>query len=206
MPMDDIKAARSDLAFLRAVAEDRGPIPALLGWHLVAIGGIFGVALLHVWTVYAGLTPWPEEQQSLLWLPGVLIYAPINALIALRHRHRALGPTARVFGSAWAATGLMTLAAVMVLTVGRNQTGHPFYMVWPGLALVLYGGAWVVIAMILRKPWTWIIAFSCFAAALSCALLIQNTAQWLVMAGAFFLLVGAPGAAIVRASRRASQI
>lgn len=204
--MDDIKAARRDLAFLRAVAEDRGPIPALLGWHLVALGAVFGIALLHVWTVYSGLTPWPEERQYLLWLPGVLVYAPINALIGFRHRDRVLGPTARVFGSAWAATGLMTIAAVLVLMLGQSQTGNPFYMVWPGLALVLYGGAWVVIAMILRKPWPWVIATGCFAAALSCALLIKEAAQWLVVAGAFFLLVGAPGAAIVYASRRADQV
>lgn len=203
--MNDMEAVRSDLAFLRAVSEDRGPIPALLGWHLVAVGAVFGLALLHVWTVYAGLTPWPAELQSLLWLPGVLIYVPINAFIGIRNRHRTLGPTARVFGSAWAAMGMMTVTAVLVLVLGQGRTGHPFYMVWPGLAVVLYGGAWVVIAMILRKAWPWIVALSCFAAALSCALLIRDPAQWLVMAGALFLLVGAPGAAIVRASRRAGQ-
>ena len=202
---ETLKSMKSDLAFMKAVAEDRGPIPALLGWHLIGIGGVFGFALLHVWSVYAGLTPWPEEAKPLLWLPGVLVYAPINAFIGIRGRHKALGPTARVFGAAWAAMGMMSIPAVLVLVLGEAQTGEPFHGIWPALALVLYGGAWVTIAMICRKLWNVLIAAGCFAAGLLCALLIRDPAQWLVMAGGFSFLVGAPGVGIVLAARRASE-
>ena len=47
--MDDaILAARSELAFLKALADDRGALPAVLGWHLIAIGAVFGADFLHI--------------------------------------------------------------------------------------------------------------------------------------------------------------
>lgn len=198
-----IHALRSDLAFLKAVAEDRGPVPAVLGWHLIAVGGVFGIAFIHIWAVYAGLLPWPKQWEHLLALPGTLAYLPVNAWISFQGRGRPLGPSARVFGAAWAAMAIMNIAAVAVIILAGSKAGEPFYLIWPALALVLYGGAWIMIAMIRRKMWNLLIALGCFVCALLCALLVRQTVQWLLMAGVFFALIGAPGVAIVLAARRA---
>jgi hypothetical protein len=199
---DGIQALRSDLAFLKAVAEDRGPVPAVLGWHLIGIGVVFGIAFIHIWTVYSGLTPWPEQWKHLLAVPGVLLYLPVNAWISFRGRGVPLGPTARTFGATWAAMAVMNVAAVAVIVTAGARANEPFYLIWPALALVLYGGAWIMVAMIRRAFWQLMVALSCFAAALLCAMLVRDTMQWLVMAGVFFALIGAPGVAIVRAARR----
>jgi hypothetical protein len=200
--MDDIQAARSDLAFLRAIAEDRGALPAPLGWHLVAIGGIFGLDFVHIWAIFAGYAPWPDSLYWGTWLPGMIAYLPANLYINLKSRQESWGPGARVFGAAWAAMATMIPPTLLVMYVAQAETGHPFYMIWPALAFVLYGGAWALVAIIRRRLWHALVALGCFASAALCASLIRDTVQWLVMGAALVAFVGLPGAAIVRHANR----
>lgn len=199
--MDQATHARRDLAFIKAVAEDKGALPSALGWHLIAIGAIYGLDFIHIWAIFTGRAPWPEALQSVPWLPGAIAYLPANLIICLRHRHLAWGPTARAFGAAWAAIGIMIVPAVAVLLIGQAQAGHPFFMVWPALAFVLYGGAWAAAAIVRGGPWHWLAALGCFALALLCALLINQPAQWLVMAAGLLLFVALPGLFILRSGR-----
>ena len=65
--MDDvILAARSELAFLKALADDRGAIPPVLGWHLIAIGAVFGLDFIQIWAVHTDLLPWPPAYRWLV--------------------------------------------------------------------------------------------------------------------------------------------
>jgi hypothetical protein len=199
--MDQATHARRDLAFIKAVAEDKGALPAALGWHLIAIGAIYGLDFIHIWAIFTGRASWPEALQAVPWLPGVIAYIPANIVINLRARHMAWGPTARAFGAAWAAMGLMIVPAVAVLLIGQAQAGFPFYLVWGALAFVLYGGAWAAVAIVRGGRWHWLTASGCFALALLCALLINQSAQWLVMAAGLLLLVALPGLIILRSGR-----
>lgn len=192
---------RADLAFLRTVAEDRGAVPEVLGWHLTAIGGVFSLAMIHIWSVYAGLTPWPESWMSFLAVPGVLAYAPLNFWLTRRARGCAWGPAATAFGAAWAAMATMIPPAVIVLLIAQHQTGLPFHLAWPALAFVLYGGAWMLAAIVKRERWHAAVALGCFATAASCAALIRHDGQWLLMAGGLAGLVALPGLAIVLRAR-----
>lgn len=203
--MSDMHAVRSDLAFLRAIAEDRGALPAPLGWHLVAIGGIFGLDFIHIWAIFAGYAPWPEWLYWGTWLPGAVAYLPANAYINLKSRHSPMSPGARVFGAAWAAMATMIPPTLLVMSVAQVETGHPFYMIWPALAFVLYGGAWALVAIVRRKLWHAAVAVGCFGTAALCSAMIRDTAQWLVMGAALVAFVGVPGAAIVRHARRSHQ-
>jgi hypothetical protein len=204
--MDEAMHARRDLAFIKAVAEDKGALPSALGWHLIAIGVIFGLEFIHIWAVFTDRAPWPDALRSLPWLPGLVAYIPANLLINLRGRHMAWGPTARAFGAAWAAMGLMIVPAVAVLIIGQMQAGYPFFMVWPALAFVLYGGAWIVVAMIRGGVWHWLAAAGCFAVALLCALLIRDAAQWLVLAAGMLTFVALPGVAMLRVRRERGDV
>lgn len=201
--MEDLRDVRSDLAFLRAVAADRGPLPALLGWHLVALGAVFTLAFVHIWAVYAGHAPWPRDLLWLLWLPGALLYLPINVAVHRFGRGMTWGPAAKLFGSAWAALGVMIPPAVIVLMIAQQQTGFPFYRVWPALAFILYGGAWSVAAIGRPAVGYWPIAAGCFATGFVCAGLIEQTVQWLVMAAGLALFMILPGTVIALRARGA---
>ena len=192
---------RADLAFLRTVAEDKGAVPEILGWHLTAAGAVFSLAMIHIWSVYAGLTPWPESWMPFLAVPGVLAYTPINLWLARRGRDCAWGPVATACGAAWAAMATMIPTAVIVLLIAQQQTGLPFHLVWPALAFVLYGGAWMLAAIVRRDPWHAAVALGCFATAAACAALIRHDGQWLLMAAGLAGLVAVPGLAIVFRAR-----
>jgi hypothetical protein len=202
--MDDvILAARSELAFLKALADDRGALPPVLGWHLVAIGAVFGLDFVHIWAVHAGLAPWPTAWRWLVWVPGVIVYLPFNLVINARGRHDIAGPTGRAFGAAWATIAIIVPACLLVLTIAQARSGHPFYLVWPSFSFVLYGGTWILAALVSRRAAYGAVALGCLAAALASAALIGSAAQWLVLAAAFALVIALPGAAIVRHARRA---
>lgn len=198
---DAVNQVRADLAFLRVVAEDRGALPALMGWHLAAIGGIFALAFVHIWAVYAGHAPWPETWMHLLFMPGLIVYTPINLWLGRKARNFAWGPGATVFGAAWAAMATMIPPTLAVFFLAQAQTGHPFYQTWPALAFVFYGGAWMLAAIVRRRACHAAVALGCFAVALWCAVLVRSDFQWLIMAGGLATLVAMPGLAIVRRAR-----
>lgn len=192
---------RADLAFLRAVADDGPALPELLGWHLAAVGVVFSAAMVHIWSVYAGVTPWPESWKPFLSVPGVLLYVPVQIWIARQRHGLGWGPTATACGAAWAAMATMIAPALAVLFLAQRQTGVSFYLAWPALAFVLYGGAWMQAAIVTRRPWYAGVALGCFAVAAASAALVRDNSQWLLMAGGLALLVAAPGLAIVHRAR-----
>jgi len=199
---DAIQAARDDLAFLKAVAEDRGPLPSQFGEHLLAIGLIFGADFIFIWALFAGVLPrLPHDPWMLVsWLPATIVYVPINLFIS-RRRPATLGPMARMVGAAWGAMALMIVATVMIVIVASAETGTPYYEIWPALAFVLYGGAWAVVGIVRRDRWFGLVAAGCFAVAAASAALVRAPESWLVMAAGLLLLLALPGAMIVRKAR-----
>lgn len=200
--LDSVRAARSELAYLRAVAEDRGQLSALIGWHLMGIGGVFGLDFLHVWAAHTGIVPWPREWLWLIWIPGVIAYVPVNLTIGRLGRGQMLGPTSRAFGASWAAIAVMSPPAVLALAIAQHRTGLPFYLIWPSLTFVLYGGAWASVAIARISWWQSAVALFCFLTALLAAAWIRDDDLWLLMAAAFFGLVLVPGLIIVRKATR----
>jgi len=67
---DRAQSARSDLAFMKEVAEDRGPLPSILGAHLLAVGAPYGLNVIYAWAGMRGFVPWPEEWQVWSWAPA----------------------------------------------------------------------------------------------------------------------------------------
>lgn len=199
---DAMQAARDDLAFLKAIADDHGPLPTLIGAHMLAVGFPYGLNFVLVWAVVAGLLPWwPPEQLSSTWIPGTLLYVPLAVYLHGRGASYTAGPTARLFTAAWSAVGLTALPIVAVMLLAQAKTGIAFAIVWPALSFVLWGGAWASLAIIRRKAWHAAVALGSFATALASAALIGAPGAWLVMAAGMLACIAAPGAAIVRRSR-----
>ncbi len=202
---DSMRAAREDLAFMKAVAEDKGSPPQLMGAHLLAIGLPFGLNFILVWAVFAGQAPWwPKDLAWATWIPGAVVYLPVSVFLHLRGRGSTPGPTARLYGAAWAAVGLVVLPILAVMVIAQVKTQLPFAMIWPSLSFVLWGGAWGSLGIIRRKAWHGVVAVGSVATALASAALIGASESWLVMAAGILLVVAAPGAAIMLRARWAS--
>ncbi len=202
---DAIRAARDDLAFLKAVAEDRGPLPAILGMHLLAVGAAFAPDLVLVWAIFTGRVAWPENLAWATWLPGVALWLPAYLVLQIRsHGRGGFGPSARVFAAAWGAMGLMTAATLLLFATAQTATGEAYFALWPAFGFVLWGGAWSVVAIIRKRVWLGLIALASFAFGVGCAALLKSPEVWLVMAAGLGLVFALPGAVILRQASRAA--
>src|SRR5690242_7460104 len=121
---DSTAAARNDLAFLKAVVEDRGPLPALLGWHLLAVGGIYGVGFVHIWGIFAQVFAWPDSWRAFTWAPATIVYVPIVAWLSLKGARMVWGPAARVFAAAWGGMAAMILPILALMACASLRTGQ----------------------------------------------------------------------------------
>lgn len=190
--------ARNDLAFMKAVVEDRGPLTGVFGAHLFWPGLIFGLNFIYIWAIAAERAPWPFSGLSWAWVPGAVIYGLVAIYLWRRFGGVTLGPSARGFAAAWSTVGAMSAASVSVLLIASARTGHPFYEAWPSLAFVIYGGCWMAGAVIRRRRWLAIVAAVSFGAASLSAWRIEEPDMWLVNAAGVLLCVAVPGAVILR--------
>ena len=192
---DTAQSARNDLAFMKSVVEDRGPLPWFFGAHLFAVGVIFGLNL-----IVGSVVVWPSAIWS--WLPATVLYAPTWFIINARSDYAAMGPSARVFGAVWMAVFLMTLTIVASLIVAQSGTGMTYGLIWPSIACALYGGAWMVGALIRRRGWMALVALTCFATAIACAALVGRPQMLLVLGAALLAVFAAPGLVLMRLAQR----
>lgn len=193
-----MQAARDDLAFLRAIAEDTGGPPRIMGLHVLAIGAIFGANLIAIW---AGLTfdfGLPETWLRWSWAPGAILYIPVVIWLSIAGRQQAKGPTARLFAAAWAAIGFTCLPIILLTILAASRTGVPYYEIWPALSFLLYGGAWAALGVIRRRAWHGAVALGCLATSFAAAMLIGQSTAWLVMGLGLILFMAVPGWAILR--------
>ena len=201
------RAARDDLAFLKAVTEDRGPLPAILGGHLLAVGGAYAPNLVLVWAIFSHRIDWPDALMWGTWLPGTALWLPAYLYLQAKAKAQgagAFGPSARVFAAAWSAVGLMTGATIGLLMTASLTTGQDsFFQLWPAFAFVLWGGGWSAIAIVRRRWWLGLVAAASFAFAIGAAALLAVPEVWLLMAAGLMLVFALPGFVILRAAPKA---
>lgn len=199
------QSARDDLAFMKAMAADRDPLPWGFGAQLLAPGLLYAPCPLLVWSNLAGITHLPESWLPWLWVPAMALHLPICFWLA-RKSPSAVGPNKRLFGMAWMTMGAMTFVALCGLGLAQAQYGAPFLLAWPVIAFTLYGGTWMVIGAAHARVWHRLVAAGCFASALLCATQVGSPTQWLMLGLGVLLWIAAPGLIIMtqaRASRSA---
>jgi hypothetical protein len=201
--IDQARAAREDLAFMKELAEDRGPLPSILGAHMLAIGAPFGLNVIYAWAGMRGFVPWPADWEVWSFGPATAVYLPLLGLIMFKSRHTTHGPASRAFAAAWAGVGLMTWVIIAILVIATPRTGPQIWTVWPALAVSLYGGAWTSISLVRRRYWGLAVAAGCFATAIACAALINTPEHWLAMGLGLLFFLAAPGVVIMRKNKTA---
>jgi hypothetical protein len=201
---DTAESARNDLAFLKAVVDDRGPLPWIFGAHLLAVGVIFGASFVLTWAIEAGRVPWPADWAGSSWLLGLIVWAPVLlVLMFLGARQPAPGPSGFVFAAMFGVVGAMCAATVAVIKIAAYQTGDAsISAIWLPFLFVIYGGAWSIIAIVRRRIWLAAVALGSFLFGAAAAATVGTAEIQLVAAAGLLLLVGAPGAIIVLASRK----
>lgn len=198
---DASHSARNDLAFMRAVADDRGPMPRIIGEHMLVPGVVFGANFILIWAAEAHLFNPPSWFYAFSWAPGAVLYLAAWPFLSARSRGAPIGPAARAFAAVWLGVALMTLVSVATIAAATLATGKPYFELWPASAFILYGGAWSAIAIV-RRSWGWAgVAAGSFATAVGAAFVLLQPAAYLIMAAGLLLFVAGPGLGIIRRAK-----
>jgi hypothetical protein len=195
---DPMRAARDDLAFMRELAEDRGPLPSHLGRHVFWPGLLYGLNVIATWAGLVGLIPWPEDWQMWAYLPATVVYVPICLWINFRSSKQPWGPGARMFAAAWSAVALLTFTIVAVVTIASFSARINYAVMWPPFVLAMYGSSWLVMGIMLKRRWSLLVAFGCCATAILMGALVNKPETWLVMGLGLILFMAAPGFVMMR--------
>ena len=204
--MTDIDSIRSDLAFMRAMADD-GRTPSPQGGVILAAGGfIFGAASFAAWGVLSGRLPGGAPAAWAPWAAAMAVFVPVLVL-ALRAIGRekggaAAGSLPAVAGMAWGALGGAMFTLIAAAVAANVVTGSP--AAWsfiPSVFLALYGAGWTVACAASGRGWMRWVALASFAASVVLACLAASPAVYLVYGAALMLLGGLPGLVLARAPR-----
>jgi hypothetical protein len=200
--MDDV---REDIAFLRALVEDRDATMAHDGAILTAVGIIFGCVNLFYWSTAAGVLTVPAAWIPWAWVVGVLVLVPV-LLLFQRQYPKPSGAASRAMRAAWQGVGTGITVAGVAFGLGAWRLQLPSIVLWafPLALFTLYGAAWSVAFAVRRRLTFGFIAGGCYAAAILCGFFMGQAEEWLVLALGLFTLVAAPGIALVHQARNAS--
>jgi hypothetical protein len=197
--MNDV---REDIAFLRAVVEDRDSTMALDGAILSAIGVIFGFVSLFYWSISAGILNVPDEWSPWAWVTGVVALVPAVHLL-YRRFPKPSGPASRAMGAAWQGVGTGITVAAVAFALGGWRLQLPSFVLWsfPVVLFTLWGTAWSVAYAVRRRLAFALVAAGCYTVALACGFFMGQPEEWLLLSLGLLTLVAAPGFVIVRRAR-----
>ncbi len=202
--MTDIQTLRDDVAFLKALALDEGPLPRAVGAQLFAAGLIFGVPLIPVWASLRGFVHWiPEDQTGWVSIWSTIVYVPVAILLAFIFRApKVESPRALAALAGWSGIGLTTLSILAVIFIAGARLHEPkMWQVWTCVCFSLYGAAWWVAAILRpRKGWL-LVALGSYLTAVANAFFVSTWDVLLVCGLGLIVWISGPGLVIVMRPR-----
>ena len=200
-----IQDVQDDLAFLRALADGPPLRWELFGQAYLAGGLIYGLQCLFHWGQAQGWIVLSPMSSLIVSLGFTAVFLAVLAIMIWRRgRSPVLGMANRAISSAFAGVGLTNL--VMVALFAAVATRHhslTIWMIYPAVVFALQGAAWLVAAMVRRRPWMTVIAIGWFGSTITLGLAIDTPAYIAVLGFSLLLWMALPGALMMRQAPKA---
>lgn len=201
--MQDVEA---DLAFMKALVEGPAMPWSAFGETYLVGGLIYGVECLFHFAQYQG---WIVLAPTLSVVVGVgftVVFLAILAWMLWRRRGTPpVGTANRAIRSMFSAVGITNIVMVALFaTVAARHHSVTIWMIYPTIVFALQGAAWLVAAMLRRRPWMGAIAAGWYVSALWLGLTIDTVAYLAVCGFSLLLWMALPGALMLRQARVAA--
>jgi hypothetical protein len=203
--MTDDLDTRSDIAWIRSLAEEGAKAPLGGGRILMAAGVIYGLASLVQWAALTGLAPFSPRESNWIWLAatGVFLLLTVLDKVFLCSTGGVKTAANRAAQAAWACVGagiFAMIASIAVVSWKVGPAGFVLLSLLPSLIMVFYGLGWGVSAAMIRSSRLMALSVASFVSAVLLAAMTGSDAQFLAYAVALFALMAVPGFLLMRAA------
>ncbi|MEO1039190.1 MAG: hypothetical protein AAFX09_06560 [Pseudomonadota bacterium] len=203
MTADDLK---SDITYLRELAEAGEQAPSLGGRFAVWWGSLSALTLIAHWAILDGRAPVGPDMLLMIWLGYVVIGSAGSAFLgrSLRNKPGAGSTGNRTASAVWTACGGVTFAYFFSVLAGvmLGRIEPVFFNTILPVALLGYAIAWFTTALIGRDRVSAVNGAAALIGMAACVILVTDAAVYLTAALAIFLSSVPAGIAMMRAEPR----
>lgn len=202
-------SAEGDLAFMRAIVEERGSHDRSFGINYAAAGLLYGVqCLLNGWLLLGEI-----EAPAMVWLAiGILptvLFIMVNVFSVWKARENPMGvgTARRAMTAAFAGGGIAILILASIFgMIAFERDDWTIWMLFPIVVCAVQGAIWFTTTMIKRELWHGVTSFGWFASCFVLSVFTTDVAAFVVAMGAVLLLLMAlPGMLILRATSNQAE-
>jgi hypothetical protein len=201
----DQKQASEDLAFLRAIVEERSASFKQTGLIYGAAGLLYGAECLTSWLDIRGTIALSNTGHLIAHIlpTGLFLAIMIGALWKNRPLNQSKGTASRAMEAVFGAAGLANLVMIVVfgLTAWQRQD-FSIWLFYPAVVCAFQGAAWYVVTIVQKRLWMWAPTIGWFGTAMIAGLLTDNPERYLVVLGTgLILFMFAPGLILYRSRK-----
>lgn len=203
----DSNTLKSEIEYLKALAEDGGRTPIINGGALFWAGIMFGGASLIHYSFISGLldlpNPWFIPAN---WLLCGLVYA-ILSVLSVKSSVAKYGPGGlmnKAIGTVWSGVGISIFVVAMCLIIAGSQL-QALEQTMSAMApavLVLYGLGWWAALALSGQKWLGWVCMGSFAGAMAISALAGQAEQFIAYAACLILFATVPGLVIMAKAKQ----
>ncbi len=193
----------TELAYIRALAEQGSMGPMRNGASLVTAGLVYALAAVAQYLAVKGLLPQTAWMSALIWIGATVVFAALSFIFRFNRysAHKSVG--ARASAATWSGVGIAIMFFILCLIVIANvlkDFAAVSFLIAP-VVLILYGVGWWVGGAVSGKAWVKWVAFGSFLGAPLITLMAGRPEQLLVYALCLVVFTTVPGVIIMRGNK-----
>ncbi len=193
----------TELAYIRALAEQGSMGPMRNGASLVTAGLVYAAAAVAQYLVAIGLLPRTNWMSALIWLGATAVFAALSAIFRFNRHSANKSVGSRASAAIWSGIGIAIMFFILCLIVIANvlkDFAAVSFLIAP-VVLILYGVGWWVGGAISGKAWVKWMAFGSFVGAPVITLMAGRAEQLLAYAVCLVVFTTVPGVIIMRGNK-----
>ena len=193
----------TELAYIRALAEQGSIGPMRNGAALVAAGGVYAAAAVAQYLAVKGVLPPTAWMSALIWFGATGVFAALSFMFRFNRYSARKSVGGRAAAAIWSGIGIAIMFFILCVIVIANvlkDFAAASFLIAP-VVLILYGIGWWVGGTISGKAWVKWVAFGSFLTAPLITLLAGRPEQLLAYAACLVVFTSVPGAIIMRGDK-----
>ncbi len=194
----------TELAYIRALAEQGSIGPMRNGASLVTAGLVYAVAAIAQYLAIVGILPGTPWMSAVIWIGATIVFAVLSFMFRFNRHSANRSVGGRAAAAIWSGVGIAIMVFILCLIVIANvlkDFSAVSFLIAP-VVLILYGVGWWVGGAMSGQAWVKWVAFGSFLAAPLITLMAGRAEQLLAYAVCLILFTTVPGAIVMRAAKR----